>query len=127
MKIGATVAIGSTVAAAIAVAIYLKPPPDHPLPSTPSAAPSTLVEHSAGVRTPASSAEPRTPLTASIADLTRLTIQSLSSDDAKVREHAIRQLLPELAQRDPTAAARVADLFVDSSLRPQILSAVASG
>jgi hypothetical protein len=127
MKIGTTVAIASAVAAVIAVTIYLKSAPDRPLPSTPPAAPSTLVEHSEGVPTPASPAEPRTHLTASIADLTRLTIQSLSSDDVRAREHAIRQLLPELAQRDPVAAARVADLFVDSPLRPQILSAVASG
>ena len=42
-----------------------------------------------------------------------------------MQEQAVSQLLPALAARDAVAAARVADLFLDSELRPRILSAVA--
>ena len=127
MKIGTTVAIASTAAAAIAVAIYLKSPSHRPLPATSAAAPSTLVEHSEGSPKPELSAEPRAQVAASVAELTRLTMEALSSDDVHVQEHAIRQLLPELARRDAVSAARVADLYLDSPLRPQILIIVARG
>jgi hypothetical protein len=125
MKIRPTGAFALIAAAAIAVAIYRKWPDERSLPAIPSARPSTLVEQPVVPRAPASAAGAREAAVPSLADLTRLTIQSLASKDAEVRKRAIDQLLPALAQRDPVAAARVADLFVDSPLRPQILSTVA--
>ncbi len=113
------------VAAGIAFAIYREWPDDRRSPATPADTTSTLVEQSVAPRASASTAGPQASDIPSLADLSRLTIQSLASDDAATREHAIEQLLPELARRDPVAAARVSDLFVDSPLRPQILSAVA--
>jgi len=124
MKIGTTAAFAMMAAVTIAIAIYWQRPDDRPSPATPPAA-SPTSGFSVAPREPASAAVPRTPDAPSLADLTRLTIQSLSSADASVRDHAVPQLLPALAQRDAVAAARVADLFVDSPLRPRILSVVA--
>jgi len=127
MKVGTTAAFAMIVAAAISVAIYRGWPHELRLPAMTPATPSTSVEQPVVPGAPAQIDGTQTPGVPSLADLTRLTIESLASDDAAVREHGIAQLLPALARRDPVAAARVADLFADSPLRPQILSAVARG
>ena len=124
MKIGKTAAFAMMAAAAIAAAIYWQWPDDRDSPP-PSAASSTSVEHSSLSSAPATQAAAQAPDVLSLEDLTRLTIRALSSDDEDVPEHAIAHLLPALAQRDVVAAARVADLFVDSPFRPQILSVIA--
>lgn len=125
MKIGTTVAIAMMAAAAIA-AIYWQWPA-HRQSQSPSVASVPAVPQPSAPTSFESPAGPPLAAAPSPADMTRLTIQSLLSDDAAVREHAIAQLLPALVRQDAVAAARVADLFVDSPLRPKILSAVARG
>ena len=126
MKTGTTAAFAMVALAAIVVATYWKWSLDRPE-DPPAAAPSIPMTQPVPPHESASAAGPRAADVPSVADLTRLTIQSLSSNDSATRRHAIKHLLPSLAQRDPVAAARVADLCVDSPLRPQILSAVARG
>jgi hypothetical protein len=126
MKIGTTAAFATIAAAAIAAAIYWQRPAKHPQ-ATPSVAPLSEVTEPLVPRAPAPSAGTGVGATDTLAleELTRLTIRSLSSDDVEVAEHAITQLLPALARHDIVAAARVADLFVDSPYRPRILSVIA--
>jgi len=124
MTIRTTAAFAVTAALILAGAIYWLWPADRGLPATSPGA-SSSVAPPVAPRESASAAAPRTPDALSVAELTRLTIQELSSVDEDVPEHAIAHLLPALAQRDAVAAARLADLFVDSPFRPRILSAVA--
>lgn len=115
--------------AAIAVAgvIYFKSrSTSHPQLTQSPASPSPAAQPGLP-RAPASSTTRSEADATSLSELTRLTIQSLSSDDPALNEHAISRLLPTLVKRDVLAAARVGDLFVGSKLRPQILSVVARG
>jgi len=111
--------------AAIAVAIYWRWPEPRHSQATTLGVPSTSAAQPDSPGKSAPAIAPAAPATTPVAELAQLTIQSLSSTDAATRERGITQLLPALARRDVVAAARVADLFVASDLRPRILSAVA--
>lgn len=107
------------------VAIYWHRTATSPSQVAPSTAPSSPLAQPDLPRRPVLAGTPSDVPEASVTELAQLTIQSLSSSDSAVREHAVAILLPSLAQRDVVAAARIADLLVESPLRPRILSAVA--
>jgi hypothetical protein len=124
MKIGTAGALVILAVTAVAVRLHFRPPPVHPpVAQVPERASGETETPRMGVPQPLSQASGDL----SIAELEVRAINFLSSADPNIRAHAVSHELTQLAKRDPVAATRVADLFADSSVRPQILNTVARG